>query len=111
MGDGLDIEAGYGFNLPDGWQFWGYASGFHFDSDGYDNVTGPRGRIEVSYDNVPYLGTGSRFTLGFEGQTDNIRGGQSFGIARLRIPLNAPGTKRQPLRCDHGNQCRRDGVF
>lgn len=95
---GFDIEAGYGFNLPDGWKFWAYAGGFHFDADNYDSVTGPRGRLEISYDNVPYLGAGSRFTLGFESQTDNIRGGQSFGIARLRIPLNFSGSDRQPLQ-------------
>jgi len=94
---GFDVEAGYGFELPEGWQFWGYAGGFHFDADNYENVSGPRGRIELSYDNVPHLGEGSRFTLGVESQTDNVRGGQSFGIARLRIPLNVSGTQSKSL--------------
>lgn len=85
---GFDIEVGKGFKLPENWEFWVYGGGFHFDADGYDNVSGPRGRMELSYDNVPYLGEGSRFTIGMESQTDDERGGQTFGIARLRVPLS-----------------------
>lgn len=85
---GVDIEAGYQFNLPSDWELWAYGGGFHFNADDYNSITGPRGRVELSYNNVPYLGDGSKFTLGFETQTDTVRGGQSWGIARLRIPLN-----------------------
>lgn len=99
---GLDIEAGYQFDIPGNWDFWAYGGGFHFDANGYDNVTGPRGRVEMSYNNVPYLGDGSRFTLGFESQTDNVRGDQSWGIARIRIPFNYNGAKdtSQPSALD-----------
>ena len=81
--------------LPGNWELWAYGGGFHFDADGYDNVTGPRGRVELSYNNVPYLGDGSKFTVGLESQTDNVRGGQSWGSVRPR-PLR--GCPRMPRR-------------
>ena len=94
---GADIEVGYKFDLPDNWEFWAHAGGFHFDASDYDNVSGPRGRVELSYDNVPYLGEGSRATLGFETQHDTVRGGQSWAIARLRVPLNFSGAPQRAL--------------
>ncbi len=84
---GVDIEVGKGFYLPENWEVWAYAGGYHFDASGYEDVTGPRGRIELSknFDN------GMRFTAGLESQTDDVRGGQTFGIARLRMPFSAFG--------------------
>lgn len=95
---GVDIEAGYKFDIPGNWQLWAYGGGFHFEADGYDNVSGPRGRMELSYNDVPYLDEGSRFTVGYETQSDNVRGGQSWGIARLRIPLQAFSEKKDNAR-------------
>lgn len=86
---GVDVEVGRKFDIPGDWTFWAYAGGYHFDAPNYDNVTGPRGRIEVSYDDVPYFGTGSRFTLGVEAQYDSVRDTQEFAIARLRIPFSS----------------------
>ena len=98
---GVDVEIGKGFDLPDNWEFWAYAGVFHFEADGYDNVTGPRGRVELTYKDIPYIGEGSRFTMGVETQTDDVRGGQTFGIARLRVPFSAfsgdTGTKSRTL--------------
>lgn len=91
---GADIEVGKGFTIADNWDFWAYAGGFHFSADGYENITGPRGRVELSYNDVPFLGKGSRFTIGVESQTDDVRGSQSFGLARLRIPLSAITSQR-----------------
>ena len=84
---GVDVEVGKGFYLPDNWEVWAYAGGYHFDASGYEDVTGPRGRVEISknFDN------GMRFTAGLESQTDDVRGGQTFGIARLRVPFSAFG--------------------
>lgn len=96
---GVDVEIGKGFDLPDNWEFWAYAGGFHFEADGYDNVTGPRGRVELTYKDIPYIGDGSRFTMGVETQTDDVRGGQTFGIARLRVPFSAfSGGDKSPTR-------------
>ena len=92
---GFDAEMGYKFDLPDNWELWAYGGGFHFDADGYDNVSGPRGRVELTYNNVPYLGEGSKFTLGFETQTDNVRGGQSWGEQRGHTRLTARTTPAQ----------------
>ncbi|MGM0423220.1 MAG: inverse autotransporter beta domain-containing protein [Pseudomonadota bacterium] len=86
---GFDIEAGQRFNLTPNWTLWAYAGGFHFDKSGYDNVTGPRGRLEFSRENLPYMDQDARLTLGVESQYDNVRKGQSFAIARLRVPLSS----------------------
>src|SRR5690606_38194843 len=95
---GADVELGYKFDLPDNWEVWAYGGGFHFDADGYKNVSGPRGRLELTYNDLPYLGENSKFTVGVETQTDNVRGGQSWGIARLRIPLQSFGGKKSDAR-------------
>ncbi|NBX67085.1 MAG: hypothetical protein EBQ96_08830 [Proteobacteria bacterium] len=93
---GFDAEAGYKFNLPNNWEAWAYIGGYRFEADGYEDVTGPRGRVEVSYKDIPVLGEGSRFTVGLESQNDDVRDTQHFGIARLRIPLNVSTTKTKP---------------
>ena len=97
---GVDVEVGH--KLPvfedkiDAVRVYGGA--FHFDASGYDNVTGPRGRLELSWDDLPYFGKGSRFTLGGELQHDGVRDTNVFGSARLRIPFqtfnnNLPATQ------------------
>lgn len=86
---GFDIEAGQRFDLTPNWTLWAYAGGFHFDKSGYDNVTGPRGRLEFSRENLPYMDKDARLTLGVESQYDDVRKGQSFAIARLRVPLSS----------------------
>lgn len=86
---GVDIEMGRKLDIPGDWEFWAYAGGYHFEASGYDHVTGPRGRVEATYHNLPYFSKDTRLTLGIEAQHDNVRDGQAFAIARLRIPLGA----------------------
>ena len=86
---GFDAEFGYGWNLDANWDVWAYGGGYYFDASGYDEVAGPRGRIELTRHNLPFLGQNSKFTLGAEAQTDDVRGDQIFGLARLRIPFNS----------------------
>ncbi len=77
-----------------------YGGGFHFDASGYDNVSGPRGRFELRWNDIPHFGNGSRFTLGAEVQDDDVRGHTAFALARLRIPLQTfknPKIKHRPL--------------
>lgn len=95
---GFDVEAGYKLDLAPDWDLWAYGGGFYFNADGYQKVSGPRGRVEVSRSNLPVFGTDAKFTLGFETQSDDVRGGQSFGIARLRIPLNATEKRAKHTR-------------
>ena len=98
---GFDAEIGYKFDLTSNWNLTTTVGGFYFDADDYDEVAGPRGRVELAYDDIPFLSEGSRFTLGFESQHDDVRGTQTFGLARLRIPFSQfiPGKteKRAPL--------------
>ena len=72
-----------------------YGGGYYFDADGYDEVSGPRGRFEVNWDDVPVFGQDSRFTLGAEIQHDNVRGRTAFALARLRIPLQSFKKQKQ----------------
>jgi len=88
---GFDAEAGWRAPLftPEALQQLRlYAGGYTFYADGINNrVQGPRGRIEFTSEETPYLWEGSRLTLGTEVQNDGPRGTQAFFLARLRIPL------------------------
>jgi hypothetical protein len=98
---GADIEAGHKFKLPGNWDIWAYGGGFYFGADGYKDIVGPRGRLELSYNHVPYLGDGSRLTVGVEVQHDSVRGTQEFGIARLRIPFDVFSSRKQKAETAH----------
>lgn len=86
---GFDAELGMGHDLDSGWSLWGYGGGYYFDASGFDKVTGPRGRLELTKTGLPHIGEEARLTFGLEVQTDKLRGGQSFALARLRIPLSS----------------------
>ncbi|TNE33101.1 MAG: hypothetical protein EP349_00225, partial [Alphaproteobacteria bacterium] len=86
---GVDAELGMGRAFGDGWSLWGYGGGYYFDASGFQQVAGPRGRVELAKTGLPYISEDARLTLGFEAQRDNVRGGQSFALARLRIPLSS----------------------
>lgn len=86
---GVDIEAGYKLASNNNWDIWGYAGGYHFEADGYRDVTGPRLRAEFNVHSLPRLGANSRFTFGVEHQDDDVRGDQTFINARVRIPFGA----------------------
>jgi hypothetical protein len=76
-----------------------YGAGYHFaGSDGFDSITGVRGRVEARLFDLPLLGPGSRLMGGYEIQHDEHRGTQSFGLVSLRIPFGALGKrlKKQP---------------
>lgn len=89
-----------GFDAEVGWRvpIWSadankalrlYAGIFHFDDSVVEAITGPRLRAELTMYEVPYLPEDSRLTLGAEYLDDDVRGGQGFAIARLRIPLQS----------------------
>lgn len=88
---GFDAEAGWRIPLFDAEadrQLRVYAGGYRFTADGVPAVQGPRGRIDFTFDSVPYLWEGARLSLGAELQHDDPRGAQGFGSLRLRIPLS-----------------------
>ncbi len=73
----------------------GFIGGYYFDTDadGFEQVTGPRGRLEYRSYDLPMFGLDSRLTLGVELQWDDVRDTQVFGIARLQIPLGPMSTR------------------
>ncbi|KEO57065.1 inverse autotransporter beta domain-containing protein [Thalassospira permensis] len=74
-----------------------FAGGYHFFADKVEDITGPRLRAEMAFDEVPWLWNGSRFSIGGEWQHDKPRGSQGFVTARLRIPLQFFGAGRKRL--------------
>ncbi|MBP7669810.1 MAG: inverse autotransporter beta domain-containing protein [Ferrovibrio sp.] len=91
---GFDAEIGWRVPLFDAkaeQQFRVYGGGYRFSESGVPDISGPRARIELTFDSIPALWEGSRFSLGAEWQHDEPRGSQGFLTARLRIPLQVYG--------------------
>jgi len=87
---GFDAEVGRVIPLGlDDVTLSGFAGGFHFDRTNFDNVSGPRVRAELAFDNLwdRFLPTGTQLRFGAEVQHDDIRDTQGFLSARLRVPL------------------------
>jgi hypothetical protein len=97
---GFDAEIGWRVPLFDASadrQFRIFGGAYHFSESGVPDVTGPRARAELTFDSVPYLWEGSRFSIGAEWQHDDPRGSQGFLTARLRIPLQVYGKPSSQL--------------
>ncbi|RCK32740.1 hypothetical protein TH9_13625 [Thalassospira xiamenensis] len=97
---GFDGEIGWRLHLyePEApQQIRLFAGGYHFSADDVSTITGPRLRGEMTFDEVPWLWEGSRFSVGSEWQHDNPRGSQGFVTARLRIPLQFFGKSSRRL--------------
>ena len=97
---GFDAEIGWRapiFDEDAGQQLRLYGGGYRFSDDKAGLVAGPRGRIDLTFDEVPFLWQGSRFSLGAEIQHDDPRGTQSFASFRLRIPFQV-FSDHKPLR-------------
>lgn len=89
---GFDAEIGWRvpvFDADGAVNLRAYAGGYRFADDDVPTIAGPRGRLEMVFDEVPHLWGGSRLSLGAEWQRDDPRGSQGFLTARLRIPLQA----------------------
>ena len=91
---GFDAEVGYRlpvFDADSGTNLRAYAGGYHFSADtsGVEDVQGPRLRLDLTFDELPFAWEGSRFSIGAEWQNDDPRGSQGFVSARLRIPFSA----------------------
>ncbi|MCR6632137.1 MAG: inverse autotransporter beta domain-containing protein [Magnetospirillum sp.] len=97
---GFDAEIGWRvpvFAADSGAALRVYGGGYRFSADGVPDVAGPRGRLDLTFDEVPHLWEGSRLSLGAEVQHDDPRGGQGFLSARLRIPLQVFGQPSSAL--------------
>jgi Protein of unknown function (DUF3442). len=97
---GFDAEIGWRvpvFEVESGANLRVYGGGYHFSADDVPDVAGPRGRLDLTFDQVPHLWDGSRLSLGAEWQHDDPRGSQGFLSARLRIPLQVFGQPASKL--------------
>jgi hypothetical protein len=68
-----------------------YAGGFSFKADGYEDIAGPRGRLEITL-NEQYtskLPRGLEVTFGVEAQHDDVRGGEQFAMLEFKIPFGS----------------------
>ncbi len=85
---GFDGEIGYKLPIADT-DIRVYAGGYHFRASGFDNITGPRGRIEMmmNADYLRYMPPGMEITLGAEIQHDQVRDTQVMGLLEIRIPF------------------------
>lgn len=100
---GFDAEVGYRlpvFDVDSGTNLRAYAGGYHFSSDtnGVDDVQGPRLRLDLTFDELPFAWEGSRFSIGAEWQNDDPRGSQGFASARLRIPFSVFTGQKNPSK-------------
>ncbi len=87
---GVDGEIGWRvplFAAADTTQLRLYAGGYDFQASGVRSIAGPRGRIDLTVHEVPYLWSGSRLEVETEVQHDGPRGTQAFALLSLRIPL------------------------
>jgi len=97
--NGGDAEIGWRvpfFEADANQQLRVYVGAYRFSGRGVETVAGPRGRIDYTIDELPFLWKGSRLTLAAEIQHDDPRGTQSFALLRLRIPLG--GTSSAPRK-------------
>ncbi len=67
-----------------------YGGGFFFDTDDsrFPRIAGPRARIDLTAFDLPFLGNGSRLSVGAECTWDDVRDSQVWGLARVQIPFN-----------------------
>ncbi len=87
---GFDAEVGRVIPLGlEGVTLSGFAGGFHFGRSGFDDVSGPRARAELTVSNLwdSVLPSGTQLRFGAEVQHDDVRDTQGFLSARLRVPL------------------------
>lgn len=97
---GFDAEIGWRvpvFAAVDTTQLRVYGGFYRFYADNTNATQGPRGRIDLTIDQVPHLWEGARLELGTEVQNDGPRGTQAFAVARLRIPLQFFGKPSSEL--------------
>ncbi len=67
-----------------------YGGGYYFDTDDarFPRIAGPRARIDLTAFDLPFLGNGSRLSVGAEYTWDDVRDSQVWGLARVQIPFN-----------------------
>ncbi len=91
---GFDVE--FGRRLSDIFdQVWVYAGYFHYFEDGdFQEISGPRLRVQWTVPTDQLIGPGSRVTFGAQWQDDDVRDHQTFFSAMVRIPFGTAEHQR-----------------
>lgn len=78
----------------------GYVGGYYFDNSapGFEEIAGPRARVEFRMFDLPFLGNGSRVVLAGQFQHDDVHGSQGTGLLTVRIPLPGNGNSQKLTR-------------
>ncbi len=81
-------------------EIWLAAGGFHFDNGttGFQNITGPRVRLEIRAFDIPLLGDDSRVVLGTQYELDDVRGDVGTLTFGARIPFGPGGGRNRDVR-------------
>lgn len=98
---GYDAEVGWRapfFAVDAAKQLRFFVGGYRFTGKGMPDISGPRLRTEMTFDDIPMLWKGARVSLGAEWQNDNPRGSQGFISARIHIPLQFSGKSKARLK-------------
>lgn len=101
---GTDVEVGRLLktfdNLNVDAELRGYVGGYYFDNPapGFEEIAGPRARVEFRMFDLPFLGNGSRVVLAGQFQHDDVHGSQGTGILTVRIPLPGNGDSQKLTR-------------
>lgn len=99
---GFDAELGWRLPWFDTPEIRGYVGGYHFTASGLEDISGPRGRVEVRVPDI-FGWTGSLFELGGEVRHDDVRDTDYFISARGRIPF---GRVTKPVQQPKGLSAR-----
>ena len=77
-------------------ELWLYGGYFRFKRGRSPTVDGPRVRAEYRFRDVFGVAE-SEISFGLEWQEDDVRGSQTFGMVRLRIPFGAKKQRKKAL--------------
>ena len=95
---GFDFELGKKLPILEDSRF--FVGAYHYDANGFEKVSGPKLRLEMKFNDLPLfssLSKESHLVVGAEYTEDSVRGSESFGLVRLRIPFggNIKSKKRK----------------
>ncbi len=108
---GFDAEVGY--KLPiNGLDLRVFGGMYHFAAAGFEDVTGPKARVELTLDDrhISKIPAGMEFTIGAQFQNDGPREDTGTIFAQIRVPFGGSEskTKLNPLERRMTNFIERD---
>ncbi len=83
-------------------ELWGSLGVFNYDNDaqGFEEITGPRARLELRVYDIPFAGPDSRMVIAGQLEDDDVRGSVSQAMLTFRIPFGRGVDRpRTRLRC------------